>query len=514
MENGILVSDEDTKEYALMNDSSQSWMQSTPQLDLVQALQMLPNLGLKLSKTPSFLNKLDQLVQEQNYNRDQASPNSAYVTAKAKIKDTLQQANKLKAENFPISLLKIGSWQRVSRNEGDLVAKFYFAKRKLVWEFLENALKSKIEIQWSDILSLKAVIQEDQSGTLEIELNQPPSFHHEIDPQPRKHTQWRMVSDFTGGQAPTFRRHYLEFPPGALEKPLEKLLRCDNRLFQLSRQGYPTLECPYFQKHTFGIDFSFDFGGQQHVNPEQQQFLFSNVSSQYLSQYFQTFEQKTQKSINLKDSDSPISDEHTRNQMPGQGMNNVKDSLITNQVGGMSFTTALVPQVNSTISFQNSHIPSYVQEVMKNQHRRLVPTLSTSQMHPIALQETERHQSSFQILNDLQTMLSNNSETEVSNGMTEDNLSRERHLTNNISNVTANYGQNMVDNVVVMSNNLSSSVDNLIYPQVASWPQSQVSHENMNMNLLPDNNSFSSSATMEYFPNFNHEFNDWIWKSE
>ncbi|EOY11647.1 Uncharacterized protein TCM_026760 [Theobroma cacao] len=110
----------------------------------------------------------------------------------------------MKAENFPIALLRVGSWQRVSRNEGDLVAKCYFAKRKLVWEFLEHGLKSKIEIQWSDILSLKTVIQEDKPGILEIELNQPPSFHHEIDPQPRKHTQWRMVSDFTGGQAPTF----------------------------------------------------------------------------------------------------------------------------------------------------------------------------------------------------------------------------------------------------------------------------------------------------------------------
>ena len=60
--------------------------------------------------------------------------------------------------------------QRASKYEGDLVAKCYFAKRKLVWEFLENGLKSKIEIQWYDILSLKAVMQENQPGILEIEV--------------------------------------------------------------------------------------------------------------------------------------------------------------------------------------------------------------------------------------------------------------------------------------------------------------------------------------------------------
>ena len=38
--------------------------------------------------------------------------------------------------------------------EGALVVKIYFAKRKLVWEILENALKKKIEIQWSDVIGV------------------------------------------------------------------------------------------------------------------------------------------------------------------------------------------------------------------------------------------------------------------------------------------------------------------------------------------------------------------------
>ncbi|XWS64451.1 hypothetical protein CRYUN_Cryun05aG0004900 [Craigia yunnanensis] len=514
MEHRIMVLDEDMQESASMTSSqnfdslSGSCIQSTPRVNLSEALHTLPDLGLKLSTTPSFLDKLDQLVQAQNFNSgDQANFNYDYAKGTAKSKDILQ---KIKAENFPISLLRIGSWQRVSKNEGDLVAKCYFAKRKLVWEFLENGLKSKIEIQWSDILSLRAVMLQDQPGILEIELNQPPSFHHEIDPQPRKHTQWRMVSDFTGGQALTFRRQHIEFPSGALDKPLEKLLRCDSRLFQLSRQSYPTLESPFFQKHTFGNDFSFDFGEQgSHVNLERQQFSFSNVPSQY----FQTYQQTTK-------------------------MNSISDQMpLWNQE---------MTNVRATISVQNNYMPAYVQQDMRNQLGGLVHTPSISQVHhpTVSFQEAERHQPRFQLLNDLQNMLLSNSQTEFSNGVSESNLYREGNFTNNTTNATANYvsesnlyrggnptsnttnatanyglnvvdegnptnnttnatanyGQNMIDDIAVMSNNLSSSADSLIYPQAASWPQFFYS-------------SVNSDPTMEYFDSAN-DFNDeWAWKS-
>lgn len=60
--------------------------------------------------------------------------------------------------------------QEVSRNEADLVAKCYYSKKKLVWEVLKNGLKSKIEIQWSDISAIRATLREDQPGILEIEV--------------------------------------------------------------------------------------------------------------------------------------------------------------------------------------------------------------------------------------------------------------------------------------------------------------------------------------------------------
>lgn len=61
--------------------------------------------------------------------------------------------------------------QRVTRHEGDLTAKLYYAKRKLVWEILEGALKCKIEVQWSDISAIRATMPENEPGSLEIEVS-------------------------------------------------------------------------------------------------------------------------------------------------------------------------------------------------------------------------------------------------------------------------------------------------------------------------------------------------------
>lgn len=48
------------------------------------------------------------------------------------------------------------------------MAKCYFAKHKLVWEVLEGSLKSKIEIQWTDITFLKITRVEDGIESLDI----------------------------------------------------------------------------------------------------------------------------------------------------------------------------------------------------------------------------------------------------------------------------------------------------------------------------------------------------------
>ncbi|KAF8033728.1 hypothetical protein BT93_C0094 [Corymbia citriodora subsp. variegata] len=207
-------------------------------------------LGLRLRKSPSLLDLIqmklsqgtcnlattqsDDVVHETNKDKDGKSNASSSTT------------DKMKASNFPASLLRIGRWEYKSRYEGDLVAKCYFAKHKLVWEVLEGGLKSKIEIQWSDIMALKANCSDDGPSTLKVVLARQPLFYRETNPQPRKHTLWQATSDFTDGQASTHRQHFLQFQPGLLYKHFEKLIQCDMRLNYLSRQPEVVLESPLF----------------------------------------------------------------------------------------------------------------------------------------------------------------------------------------------------------------------------------------------------------------------------
>ncbi|XP_058091933.1 uncharacterized protein LOC131237899 [Magnolia sinica] len=196
-------------------------------------------LGLTLRKTPSFVNLVETMLSH-------ASIPSSECRKEGIDAGAQQTPGKSKASNFSASLLRIGSWERASRFEGELVAKCYYAKRKLVWEVLDSGLKNKIELPWSDIASLKATFNEGGPETLEIELSGQPLFFQEMNPQPRKHTLWKAAADFTGGQASTCRRHFLQFPQGTLQKHYEKLLKSDERLSLLSKKPYPTLDSPFF----------------------------------------------------------------------------------------------------------------------------------------------------------------------------------------------------------------------------------------------------------------------------
>ncbi|KAJ0606867.1 hypothetical protein HanHA89_Chr03g0089981 [Helianthus annuus] len=141
-------------------------------------------------------------------------------------------------------------WQYVSKHEGDLVAKCYFSKHKIVWEVLDGGLKKKFEINWADIVGLKANCAANGPGGLTIVLDKPPLFFKEINPQPRKHTQWRSTADFTDGEANTQRQHFLQCEQGVLDKHYEKLIQCDARLNFLSQQQDIILNFPFVSPQT------------------------------------------------------------------------------------------------------------------------------------------------------------------------------------------------------------------------------------------------------------------------
>ncbi|WCJ40364.1 hypothetical protein M5689_021285 [Euphorbia peplus] len=200
-------------------------------------------LGLRLKKSPSFLD-LIQMKLSQGNNTKKNHRSSACGGDHAAV----SPADKLKASNFPAVHLKIGNWEYKSRYEGDLVGKCYFAKHKLVWEVLDGGLKNKIEIQWSDIVAIKASFPDDGPETLDVVLARQPLFFRETNPQPRKHTLWQATSDFTGGEASLHRRHFLQCQPGFLGKHFEKLIQCDPRLNFLSRQPEIVMESPCFEQ--------------------------------------------------------------------------------------------------------------------------------------------------------------------------------------------------------------------------------------------------------------------------
>uniref|UniRef100_A0A6N2MKS9 Uncharacterized protein n=1 Tax=Salix viminalis TaxID=40686 RepID=A0A6N2MKS9_SALVM len=167
-------------------------------------LQLNNPLGLLLSPPPYWM---DSVTNPNHARTIEAGVFHESSNQSLDSSDFAQQlmSYRLRASNFAASFIKIGEWQRASRNEGDLVAKFYFVKKKLVWEFLQGPIKYKIEIPWSHIIGINAVMEKNQPGILRIELNQPPTFHEEINPQPRRHTMWKLVKDFTGMQASIFR---------------------------------------------------------------------------------------------------------------------------------------------------------------------------------------------------------------------------------------------------------------------------------------------------------------------
>ncbi|XP_039018894.1 uncharacterized protein LOC120150269 isoform X2 [Hibiscus syriacus] len=203
-------------------------------------------LGLKLRKSTSLLDLIQMRLSQSQTSGSVAEAENSNSGVKKESK-AAAATDKLKASNFPASILRIGHWEYKSKYEGDLVAKCYFAKHKLVWEVLEGGLKSKIEIQWSDIMALKANCPDNGPGTLNVVLARQPLFFRETNPQPRKHTLWQTTADFTDGQASIHRQHFLQCPQGLLNKHFEKLIQCDMRLNCLSRQPEIILDSPYFE---------------------------------------------------------------------------------------------------------------------------------------------------------------------------------------------------------------------------------------------------------------------------
>lgn len=227
--------------------------QSTVLASRLNLLNERSPLGLNLRKSPSLLDLIQRKLAHNEDDVSDGSDQGAKMNRPGNFASAADK-DKLKAANFPASKLRIGTWECTSRYDGDLVAKCYYAKRKLVWEVLESGLKSKMEVQWSDISALKAIFPEDQPAVFDIELSRRPLFFREINPQPRKHTLWQSTADFTDGQAEICRHHSVQFPVGVLNRHFEKLLQCDVRLKTLHEQTRGIVDSHFFDNRSMQID--------------------------------------------------------------------------------------------------------------------------------------------------------------------------------------------------------------------------------------------------------------------
>ncbi|CAN7009976.1 unnamed protein product [Brassica rapa subsp. trilocularis] len=235
---------------------------------------LFPPLNLLFTPTPELIALIEIELQQ-----DYSSPhqqNFHYTTEHPKTltpSETPKNHEKLKAVDSQIYKITIGQWTHTRVYPDDIKAKFYFAKKRIIWEILDDVetgtqverLKRKIESQWSDVLSFRATYNSnDGAGILEVELGKRPTFFIETNPQRGKHTLWKICPDFTLNQsASIYRRHTLHFFPGDLQKTLDKLVSGDSFWSKLAKVSFPTLQSLYFD---FGFGDSNDGFGDSNNN--------------------------------------------------------------------------------------------------------------------------------------------------------------------------------------------------------------------------------------------------------
>jgi hypothetical protein len=203
-------------ELADLPDIAEVLNNSRPQLPpgALQQAADKPSLGLRLDDSTKEWIQLKLQAKPEAQSLEFGSQAASWEQSKL----SPVELGKLKAANLYALSIQCGSWERHARHDGDVLCKFYYAKRKLVWEVMEMGLKSKVEAQWSDITDFRVLMPSKTSkGVLEFDVARRPSFYEETDPQPKKHTVWQASGDFTGGEASMAKTHRLTFAVGQLE---------------------------------------------------------------------------------------------------------------------------------------------------------------------------------------------------------------------------------------------------------------------------------------------------------
>ncbi|KAK7302038.1 hypothetical protein RJT34_12917 [Clitoria ternatea] len=150
---------------------------------------------------------------------------------------------------YPATLLKIGEYKVMATDEETLIVGYHYGRhKKFAWEILDRdlSIKYQIDVSCHNIAALQMVVKDNNLGSLEIELNERPSFYRNVNSRPQSHPKWEFSEDFTRGHALIYRRHYLEFRLEVLDKLYQKLIQYDSRLSELSHLPFPDSNSSFF----------------------------------------------------------------------------------------------------------------------------------------------------------------------------------------------------------------------------------------------------------------------------
>ncbi|CAA7015893.1 unnamed protein product [Microthlaspi erraticum] len=349
----------------------------------------IPPLNLPLTKTPEFLAKIQAILNEYYpCPHQQTLPHVTEDTTTLTLPESYKSSEKPKALNFPVSKITVGQWTHTAVYPDDLKAKFYFAKRKLMWEILDNVeqvprLKRKMEIHWADVLSLKTTFHSDnETGTLEVELGRRPTFFVETNLQAGKQTKWiKMDQDFTLNQsASKFRRHTLDFAPGVLQKNFEKLVSSHSFWSELIKVPFP-VSPPSFEigdghSQTLSSNVNDDLlryaRGLEH-EPYGEMYL--NMATQFCANDGRPMNAFAQ--VNRQN--------ETMNQLPGTQVIQPSSQLINrgSYVSGSLFNNPTSQMINAGVLRGGQALPdTRINSSMVNQHMNQVPSTHRAGPYP------------------------------------------------------------------------------------------------------------------------------------
>jgi len=146
---------------------------------------------------------------------------------------------------FACKMLRIGSWTQRSIYPGDVIVRFYFAKREIILCWLSNGAGVRLVIPFRDVTGLASGRESALDCWLTVTYSCRPLLQREIDPLPGMASVWTECADYShGNQLTSSRQATIIGLTDDLRRPVAKLLEVDSRLKELYQSSTPGATSP------------------------------------------------------------------------------------------------------------------------------------------------------------------------------------------------------------------------------------------------------------------------------